>query len=40
MFGTQVILTLVFTRLVLPALILLSIGEWIRRRDAKYWSRS
>lgn len=40
MIGTEVILTLVLTRLVVPVCILLLIGEWSRRRDANYWSRS
>lgn len=40
MFGIEVILTLVFTRLVLPVIVLLLIGEWSRRREANYWSRS
>jgi hypothetical protein len=40
MFGTEVILTLAFTRVVLPVFVLLLIGEWSRRRDARYWSRS
>lgn len=26
-------------RVVVPVVILLSIGEWIRRREANYWSR-
>lgn len=40
MFGTEVILTLVLTRVVLPIIALLLIGEWSRRREADYWSRS
>jgi len=38
--GTEVILTLVLTRVVVPVFILLLIGEWARRREANYWSRS
>jgi hypothetical protein len=38
--GTEVILTLVLTRIVVPVLILLVIGEWVRRRESNYWSRS
>ena len=40
MIGTEVILTLVLTRVVLPVFILLVIGEWSRRREANYWFRS
>ena len=38
--GTEVILTLVLTRAVMPAFVLLLIGEWSRRREANYWFRS
>ncbi|MEW6402195.1 MAG: hypothetical protein AB1649_10375 [Chloroflexota bacterium] len=38
--GTEVILTLVLTRIVVPVLVLLLIGEWSRRHEANYWSRS
>ncbi|HEY6073710.1 MAG TPA: hypothetical protein VIV15_10025 [Anaerolineales bacterium] len=40
MIGTEVILTLVLTRVLLPIIILLVIGEWSRQREANYWSRS
>ena len=40
MFGTEVILTLVLTRVVLPVIVLLLIGELSHRREANYWSRS
>lgn len=40
MIGTEVILTLVLTRVVLPVIVLLLVGEWYRRNDANYWSRS
>ncbi len=39
MYGTEVILTLVVTRVVLPVIVLLLIGEWSRRHEANYWSR-
>jgi len=37
MFGVEVILTLFVTRVALPVLILLLIGERYRRRSARYW---
>ncbi len=37
--GTEVILTLVLTRVVFPIVTLILIGEWVNRRDAKYWFR-
>jgi hypothetical protein len=40
MIGAEVILTLVLTRVVVPVCILLLVGEWYRRREANYWSRS
>jgi hypothetical protein len=40
MYGIEVILTLILTRLVFPIGTLLLIGEWIRRREANYWFRS
>ena len=40
MISTEVILTLVLIRVVLPVFVLLVIGEWSRRREANYWSRS
>ena len=40
MYGFEVILTLILTRVVLPAGSLLLLGEWIRRREADYWFRS
>ena len=38
--GTEVILILVLTRVVLPVIVLLLVGEWYCRSDANYWSRS
>ena len=40
MIGTEVILTLFVTRVLLPVFILILIGEIFRRRDANYWFRS
>ena len=40
MYGMEVILILVVTRVVLPVFVLLMVGELARRRDANYWSRS
>jgi hypothetical protein len=40
MIGTEVILTLVLTRVVVPVFILMLVGEWFRRREANYWFRS
>lgn len=34
-------ITVIFLlRVVIPFGILLSVGEWIRRREANYWSRN
>ena len=38
--GTEVILTLILTRVVLPVVTLLLLGEWVRRREADYWFHS
>jgi hypothetical protein len=27
-------------RLLLPVSLLIALGEWVRRREANYWSRS
>jgi hypothetical protein len=37
--NTIVLAVILMLRVVIPLLILLSIGEWIRRRDANYWTR-
>lgn len=35
---TSIVLTLLFvTRLVIPVVLLLTLGEWVRRREIKYW---
>ena len=36
--GLEVFLVLLITRLILPASILLLIGEWARRRETRDWS--
>lgn len=36
--GLEVFLVLLITRLILPAGLLLLIGEWVRRRETRYWS--
>jgi hypothetical protein len=40
MIGFDVILILIVTRVVLPVGILLFLGEWVRRREANYWTRA
>jgi hypothetical protein len=35
--GSIIILTLLAFRLVLPIVLVLSVGEWARRREANYW---
>ena len=37
--GFEVFTTLLLTRLIIPFGMLLFIGEWLRRREAKYWLR-
>lgn len=31
--------TIFFLRIILPASLLLTLGEWVRRREANYWLR-
>ncbi len=38
--NTIVLVTILLIRLILPASILIALGEWIRRREANYWSHS
>jgi hypothetical protein len=35
--ATIYVLFLIVLRLVIPIGLLLSLGEWIKRRNAKYW---
>ena len=37
MLGIEVILFLMFVRLILPLGLLLWLGEWMRRRETHYW---
>jgi hypothetical protein len=39
MFGTEVIVVLMLIRILLPLGMLLWIGEWVRRRETRYWFR-
>lgn len=39
MFGIEVILTLILSRIILPVGLLLWLGEWTRRRQTNYWFR-
>ncbi len=39
MYGIEVMLTLFFTRIVLPFGLLLLVGERVRRRETNYWLR-
>jgi hypothetical protein len=39
MIGLEVFLVLLVTRLILPAGLLLLIGEWVWRNEARYWFR-
>lgn len=35
--GLEIIILLFTVRLLIPLAALLSLGEWVRRRDANYW---
>ena len=37
--NTIALAAILLIRLILPASILIAFGEWIRRREANYWSR-
>jgi len=39
MIGTEVILTMLLTRVILPVSLLLLIGEWVRRHDRSHLSK-
>ena len=39
MFGTEVILTLILIRIILPIGLMLLLGEWVRQRETSYWFR-
>lgn len=35
--GIEIVITLVLARIVFPFGLILLIGEWIRRYEARYW---
>jgi hypothetical protein len=37
MIGLEVVITLLIVRIILPFGLIMLIGEWIRRHEAKYW---
>lgn len=37
MFGIEVILALTLIRVILPIGLILLLGEWVRRRETRYW---
>ena len=37
MFGFEVILFLMFVRLILPLGLILLLGEWMRQQETQYW---
>ncbi len=38
--NTIALVAILLVRLILPASLLIALGEWVRRREANYWSRS
>jgi hypothetical protein len=34
---TVAVVLLLFARLVIPFAVLITLGEWVRRRETKYW---
>ena len=36
MFGTEIVLTLILMRVILPIGLMLLLGEWVRRREIHY----
>ena len=38
--ATIVFAVLLLIRIILPLILLIALGEWIRRREASHWSRS
>ena len=38
--NTIALVAILLIRLILPAGLLIAFGEWVRRREANYWSRS
>jgi hypothetical protein len=39
MFGLEVFIVMLTTRVLLPFSLLLALGEGLRRRDGQYWAR-
>jgi hypothetical protein len=39
MLGTEVILTLILIRIILPVGLMLWLGEWLRQQEIRYWFR-
>jgi hypothetical protein len=39
MFGIEVIVFLMFVRVILPLGLILWLGEWMRQRETHYWFR-
>ena len=37
MFGIEVILLMMFVRVIVPLGLMLWLGEWMRQREAHYW---
>ena len=38
--GLEIVITLIFTRIVLPFGLILLIGEWKRNYESKYWLKA
>ncbi len=38
--NTIALVAILLIRLILPASLLIALGEWVRRREADYWSHS
>jgi hypothetical protein len=37
MIGFEILVTLLFVRIILPIGLIMLVGEWVHRREAKYW---
>jgi len=37
MFGTEIVLTLILMRVILPIGLMLLLGEWVRQREIHSW---
>ena len=38
--STIAIAVVLLIRVILPVIVLIALGEWVRRREEKYWLRS